>query len=434
MRRRLILSTAAIALAAVIILGVPLGLVEAARLRQDSTSRLEREADRVSAAIDDRLERGQPITPSLLRTLVPSGHSVAIVTRDGRRIGFGPPPGPDALVAHSGAALGATVVARAPIGELHDRVYREWLLIAALGIGGVLVAVALAALQANRLARPLEAIARRAAELGDGDFSVRAGRFDLPEADAIARGLDSSAGRIAELVAREREFSSNVSHQLKTPLTALRLRIEDADSDGDSQLEAALGEVDRLETTIAALLAHARQESAKRAVTVNLGAVVHDHAVRWRPVFSRSGRLLDADSEKNVQVSASPGTVGQILDVLLENALRHGVGPVGISVAANGRSATVTVSDAGPGIPDELSDQIFERGDSPSGGTGIGLHLARALAQADNGSLSALNGGPTRFELRLPRPVSGSPEPASGTPPRPGRHAGEAPRESGPGR
>jgi signal transduction histidine kinase len=408
MRRRLILSTAAIALAAVIILGVPLGAVEAARLRTDSTSRLEREADRVAAALDDRIERGEKITPGLLRTLAPSGHSFSIETRDGQHVSVGPAAGADAIVARSGAALGAAVVARAPIGELHHRVYREWLLIAALGIGGVLVAVALAALQASRLARPLEAIARRAAELGDGDFSVRAGRFDLPEADAIARGLDSSAGRIAELVAREREFSSNVSHQLRTPLTALRLRIEDADAagngtPGDPELVAALGEVDRLETTIADLLAHARQESAKRAVTVNLGAVVHDHAARWRPVLNRSGRAVEVSAEKNLHVTASPGTVGQILDVLLDNALRHGVGPVGISVAAAGRSATVTVSDAGPGIPDELSDQIFERGDSSSGGTGIGLHLARALAQADNGSLSAPAGPPTRFELRLPR-------------------------------
>jgi signal transduction histidine kinase len=408
MRRRLILSTAAIALAAVIILGVPLGAVEAARLKQDTASRLEREADRVSASIDDRIERGQTITPAMLRGLIASRHSVSIVTSDGQRVSAGPPAGADPIVARSGAAVGAQVVARAPIGELHRRVYREWLLIAALSIGGVLVAVLLAALQAERLAHPLEAIARRAEELGDGDFSVRAGRFDMPEADAIARGLDSSAGRIAELVAREREFSANVSHQLRTPLTALRLRIEDADgardrSPTDPELVAALGEVDRLETTISSLLAHARQESAKRAVTVNLGAVVHDHATRWRPVFNRSGRALEVAAEKNVQVSASPGTVGQILDVLLDNALRHGTGTVGVSVAANGRSATVTVSDAGPGIPDELSDQIFERGDSPSGGTGIGLHLARALAQADNGSLSALAGGPTRFELRLPR-------------------------------
>jgi signal transduction histidine kinase len=252
-------------------------------------------------------------------------------------------------------------------------------------------------------------MARRSAELGDGDFSVRAGRFGVPEIDAIAQGLDSSAARIAELVAREREFSSNVSHQLRTPLTALRLRIEEAGSGADNgahrdlELTAALGEVDRLETTIGHLLAHARQASADSAVTVNLGSVVHDHAGRWRPLFGRAHRAFEVVADKNVLVSASRGTVGQILDVLLDNALRHGRGAVAVHVTASGRSAIVTVSDEGPGIPDELGDQVFERGDSRAGGTGIGLHLARTLAQADNGSLRALNGGTTRFELRLPR-------------------------------
>jgi signal transduction histidine kinase len=408
MRRRLILSTAAIALAAVIVLGVPLGAVEAARLRGESTSRLEREADQVSAAMDDRVERGQAITPGLLRRFIPANHWVAITIRGGQRIASGRALGGDPLVARSGAPLAGGVVAEAPIGELHDRVYREWLLISLLSLGGVLVAVALAALQARRLARPLEAIARRSEELGDGDFSVRAGRFGVPEIDAIARGLDSSAGRIAQLVAREREFSSNVSHQLRTPLTALRLRIEEAEGSNDGaerqdELGAALNEVDRLESTIADLLSHARQASAANAEAVNLGAVVHEHVARWRPVFDRSHRPLEVTAAKNVLVSASRGTVGQVLDVLLENALRHGVGPVEVSVAANGRNANVTVADAGPGIPEELVDQIFARGDSRAGGTGIGLHLARALAQADNGSLRALNGGTTRFELRLPQ-------------------------------
>jgi signal transduction histidine kinase len=408
MRRRLILSTAAIALVAVIVLGVPLGAVEAARLRQETTSRLEREADQVSAAVDDRLERGQPITPALLRRFIPVHHWVAVTDRHGRRISTGPPLGHDALVARAGAALGGAVVAEAPIGELHHRVYREWLLIAALSLGGVIVAVLLAALQARRLARPLEAIARRAAQLGDGDFSVRAGHFGVPEADAIAQGLDTSAGRIAQLVAREREFSANVSHQLRTPLTALRLRIEEAggaaDRNGrDDDLGAALSEVDRLEGTIADLLAHARQATSGNQIPVNLGAVVHEHAARWRPVFGRARRRFEVAADKNVLVSASRGTVGQILDVLLDNALRHGVGPVRVEVNANGRSGSVIVADAGPGISDEVSDQIFERGDSRAGGTGIGLHLARALAQADNGSLRALNGGTTRFELRLLR-------------------------------
>src|SRR3954447_8493733 len=248
MRRRLILSTALIALAAVIVLGVPLGIINAARLRQDSASRLEHEADAVAAAIDDRLERNQPVSPALLRRFIPAAHRVTIRTRAGKRIASEPPIAGEVLRVHAGAALGGFVVAEAPIGELDGRVHRAWLLIAALSLGGVLTAVALAALQARWLARPLEAIARRSAQLGDGDFSIRAGHFDVPEIDAIAQGLDSSAGRIAELVAREREFSANVSHQLRTPLTALRLRLE------EEELDAALAETDRLEATIAALL------------------------------------------------------------------------------------------------------------------------------------------------------------------------------------
>src|SRR4051794_8349118 len=408
MRRRLILSTAAIALVAVIVLGGPLGAVEAARLRQESTSRLEREADQVSAAMDDRLERGQPITPALLRRFVPPHHRVAITDRSGRRISTGSPLGEGALVARAGAPLGGAVVAEAPIGELHHRVYREWLLIAALSLGGVIVAALLAALQARRLARPLEAIARRSAQLGDGDFSMRAGHFGVPEIDAIAQGLDSSAGRIAELVAREREFSANVSHQLRTPLTALRLRLEQAADRGDEEarareLDAALREADRLQATIADLLALARQASAGATVTVNVGSVAYDHAQRWRPAFARAQRALEVVADKNVLVRASRGTVGQVLDVLLDNALRHGRGPVRIDVVAHARVARVTVSDGGPGVRAEDRDRIFERGASRAGGTGIGLHLARALAQADQGGLRLLDGAPPRFELRLPR-------------------------------
>jgi signal transduction histidine kinase len=411
MRRRLILSTALIALAAVIVLGVPLGLVDAARLRQDSTSRLEHEADAVAAAIDDRLERRDRVSPAQLRHFIPAAHRITVTTRSGEQITTGPPLAGEALRARAGASLGSSVIAEAPIGELGGRVHRAWLLIAALSLGGVLTAVALAALQARRLARPLEAIARRSAQLGDGDFSIRAGHFGVPEIDAIAQGLDSSAGRIAELVAREREFSANVSHQLRTPLTALRLRLEGAGGSGDAEarqgeLDAALIETDRLEATIADLLAHARQASAGSAVTVNLATVAHEHAARWKPVFARSRRRLDVVAGKNVLVRASRGTVGQVLDVLLDNALRHGTGPARIEVAADGRVARITVADAGPGVPEEDRDRIFERGASRTGGTGIGLHLARTLAQADNGGLRVLQGEPTRFELRLPRLAS----------------------------
>ncbi|MCW2966599.1 MAG: histidine kinase [Solirubrobacteraceae bacterium] len=407
MRRRLILSTALIALAAVIVLGVPLGAVEAARLREDTTARLEREADAAAGAVDDLLERHHTISPALLRRYVKPSHRIVLSPSDGPIVTSGPPLHGEMLRVHAGTGARGSVVAEAPMRELDERVHNEWLLIAALGLGGVLMAVALSALQARRLARPLEAVARGSARLGDGDFSVRVGHFGVPEIDAIAQGLDTSAARIAELVAREREFSANVSHQLRTPLTALRLRLEGAgeevdDADRQRELDAALVEADRLEATIGDLLAHARQRSEGQPITVNLGSLAHEHGATWRPVFARDGRALEVTAAKNVLVEASRGTVGQVLDVLLDNALRHGAGTTRIEVAVDGRAARLAVSDAGSGIPEADRDAIFERGASRTGSTGIGLHLARTLAQADRGSLRLAPGGQTRFELRLP--------------------------------
>jgi signal transduction histidine kinase len=406
MRRRIIASTGLISLAAVVILGVPLGAVEASRLRQDAVSRLEREADGAAGAIDDRVERHERIPPALLRRFA-AGHRITVTTPDGQRVSTGPPLAGEKLRAHSGSGMGGSVLAEAPIAELDHRVHLEWLLIAGLGLAGVLTAVLLAALQAHRLARPLEAIARRSAQLGDGDFSVRMGAFGVPEIDAIAQALDTSAGRIGELVARERQFSANVSHQLRTPLTALCLRLEEARaaSDGDtrrSELDAALAEADRLETMIADLLAHARHATDSSTIAVDLAGLAFEHAERWRPVFAREGRVIEVAAPSNVVAEVSRGTAGQVLDVLLDNALRHGAGRTGIVVRADRRAGCVVVSDSGDGVPTTEFERIFRRGASPGGGTGIGLHLARALAEADGGSLRVVDARPTHFELRLP--------------------------------
>ena len=115
------------------------------------------------------------------------------------------------LTERSGAAQAARVTASAPRSEVNTRVRDVWLLIAALGAGGVAAATGLAALQARRLVAPLRTMAGTSRRLGQGDFSARAGRFGIPEIDVVAEALDASAERIAEMVAREREFSGNVS-------------------------------------------------------------------------------------------------------------------------------------------------------------------------------------------------------------------------------
>ena len=400
MRRRLVTSTVAIALAAIVVLGVPLGLVEAARVRSDAKARLEREADAVASAIDDRLESHRPLTSASLGRYVRPGHRVVIAT--GRlRLTVGTPIDPPVTRVTAGSAQRARVVAEAPASEASERVTRAWLLILALAAGGVAAAAALAYVQARRLAQPLESLAGSSARLGEGDFSTRAGRFSIPEVDALAQVFDSSAARIARLVGREREFSSNVSHQLRTPLTALRLRLEELPP--DEEVEAALAEVDRLESTIAGLLAYAREETAGEAVRLDLAELTRRHAGTWEVLFRRAGRRLVVDAPGAVDVEASPAAVGQVLDVLLENALQHGKGRVLVTVRDDGKRALVAVEDEGPGIAGEVADRMFERGSSTDGGgTGIGLHLARVLAGAEGGRLALVRSSPPCFELTLP--------------------------------
>jgi signal transduction histidine kinase len=406
-RQRLTTSTALIALAAVLVLGIPLGAVEAARVRSEQTGKLEREADGVAGTIEDRLERHAVLTPADLAPLVRPGHQITVIA-DGRSVTAGRPISGKVTTVRAGTARAGIVSASAPSRETDDRVRRSWLLIALLGIGGIAVATALAAIQARRLSRPLERVARTSARLGDGDFSARAPHSGVPEIDAIGQALDTSASRIAELVAREREFSSNISHQLRTPLTALRLRLEESARAGDpdalrEELDAALREADRLEAMIAELLAHARSTARGDQVTIELSTVARDHAAAWTALFARAGRHVSVSADPGIHATASQGTVGQVLDVLLDNALHHGAGPVTVNVAQDARFATITVQDTGDGIAPDATERIFDRGASRTASTGIGLHLARALARSDGGSLRVTQAAPPRFELRLRR-------------------------------
>ncbi|HEY6761448.1 MAG TPA: ATP-binding protein [Baekduia sp.] len=413
-RRRLTTSTALIALAAVLVLGIPLGAVEAARVRSEQTGRLEREADAVASVLDDRAAHGEAIDAATLARLVRAGHRAAAVY-DGRRLSAGARMPASVVAVRAGTTGAAAVTAYAPSSEIDGRVRRSWLLIALLGAGGIGVATALAAIQARRLSRPLERVAETSARLGDGDFSARAPRSGVPEIDAIGRALDTSASRIAELVAREREFSSNISHQLRTPLTALRLRLEESAQAGEpaalrEELDAALREADRLEAMIADLLAHARTSASRDQVVVGLGTTAREHVAAWSALFARAGRRVRVAGVDGGAGAAEPlalasrGTVGQVLDVLLDNALRHGAGDVTVTAAAD-RFATLSVADEGAGIAPAAAERIFDRGATTGdgAGTGIGLHLARTLARADGGSLRLAQAAPPRFELRLRR-------------------------------
>jgi signal transduction histidine kinase len=407
MRRRLLVSTALTALATVLVLGIPLAFVEAHRERADANSRLEREADGVAAAVDDQLERHQPLDAGALGRLVRPGHEVVVRPRDGQAVTrIGATIHGSRITVRSGAPGSARVTASAPAADVTERVRHRWLLIGLLSAAGIGAAVLLGLVQGRRLSRPLEDLARTSTLLGEGDFSARAGRSDVAEIDAVARALDATAIRIAQLLGREREFAVNTAHQLRTPLTALRLRLEEIETlQGPGLAEEtgrALHEVDRLEATIDDLLAMARHGRAGEAQPIDLDALVRAHAARWRPLFARAGRSLALALGASIRPVASRGAVGQALDVLVDNALTHGAGRVTIAVDERDGRAIIAVADEGDGVPAGAERRIFERGDSSGGGTGVGLHLARALVEAEGGRLRLASARPARFEIALP--------------------------------
>ncbi len=283
-------------------------------------------------------------------------------------------------------------------------------LVAALAGLAVAVAVALAMIQTRRLTRPLQELAGAADRLGSGDASPLGHKYGIPELDRVAEGLDGSAQRISELLAAERQFAADASHQLRTPLTALSMRLEEmlaAAGDSDVVREegaAALLQAERLTDVVSQLLGRTSRSAVRRPARVSVDDVVAQQVVEWDPAFRRKNRKLEVTGEKNLTAHITPGTLSQLIATLLDNALVHGAGTVTIRTSRTPKSVVVEVRDEGKGVPHELVPRIFERNVSGRpGGTGLGLALARSIAEAEGGQVVLVRPRPAVFAIFLPR-------------------------------
>jgi signal transduction histidine kinase len=305
----------------------------------------------------------------------------------------------------SGERVAGAIRAARSSSALNARVWRARLLLAALAVTIVLAAAAAALLLARRLTRPLERLAVAAARLGHGDFSVRAPRAGVAELDAVGGALDSTAERLDRLVSREREFSADASHQLRTPLAALRIELEAEAMSGGGEngagTERALEQVDRLEQTIDALLAVARDEQ-RSLEPLDVRTTLDELADTWRGPLAALGRPLRVAWDIDVPtVAADEVVIRQVLDILVDNALRHGAGAVRVRARAAGGGAAIEVADEGAGFSGDV-ERFFARRGSAAEGHGIGLSLARSLAAAEGGRLMLDRASPPLFILLLP--------------------------------
>jgi len=334
-------------------------------------------------------------------------------------------------VTNGGRIAGAVRVTQS-VSAVHDRVRRSVLALAAIGAAALGLGLVLAWFLADSLSRPLRKLAATARRVEEGDLDARAEGTGAKEQREVTIAFNDMTERIGTVLAAQREFVSNASHQLRTPLTGLRLRLESAAAKADSpglerELAAAEQEVDRLARLLNTLLMLARQGQTRvtgRLVSLGL-ASKHAHE-RWEARSEQLGQRLLLEPGDDVVVLAVEEDLAIILDNLIENALHYS--PEGSSVTIEfGREETdacLAVLDDGPGIEPGEEQAVFERfrrgsAGKSSPGTGLGLAIVQTLAQRWGGraSLSARPEGGTRAEIRLPAgDALPSPNPELGEP------------------
>lgn len=392
--------------------GVPLAVAVQRLYRNEAILRLERETARAGAQVPATFRSsGDPV--ELPRP--DQGTRLGLYAPDGSRLlGAGPDRGGDELTRAADGRIsesthGALVVAapltsdervyaviraELPASTVANRVHRAWILMAALAIVAITVAALVGRALSRRIAKPVADLASASARLGLGDFTARASRSGIAELDRAGESLDATAERLGRLVERERAFSADASHQLRTPLTGLRLHLEtalaSATVDPHSAMTTALGEVDRLERTIDDLLDLGRDVTADHG-TFNVRDVIEGLERDWHGPLARNGRPLRVETDSDAGIAqASPTAVRQILEVLIANGDKHGRGTVRVHAHSVAGGVAIDVSDEGPGISGD-PEAIFQRRSGSGRGHGIGLALARSLAEAEDARLWLLS-------------------------------------------
>lgn len=267
----------------------------------------------------------------------------------------------------------------------------------------VVGAVLLARSQARRFSVPLAELADQAEQLGAGVARYEPVASGLPEIDRVAAALAGSAWQWQRTLSTERQFASDASHQLRTPLTAVLMRLEEVAVTDDldvahEEANAAIEQVERLNVTVDELLARARQGSAGAPRPTPIDAVLAALQREWAPQFAAQQRSVQVSGDRGLVVTATPVALSQVVATLLENALVHGSGIVEIEVRRAGPSVVLEVRNPGS-VPKEIERRVFERSVSTSS-TGLGLGLARDLAEKYGGRLDLVRASdPVVFAL-----------------------------------
>ena len=280
-----------------------------------------------------------------------------------------------------------------------------------LYILGLALAVVIGWGLANRLSRRLSApliyLAAQAEQIGSGQVRARVRPSGIEEIDLVQEELVRTGERMAGRLAAERQFAADASHQLRTPLTALSMRLEEIqmishEDEVREEAEHCLEQVERLTGVVHDLL-DSNKRGGGSTEAIHLAGIFNELSEEWEEQFIAKNRELIFSDQAGQAVLADEAKLTQILATLIENSLKYGEGTACVTARKGGgkRGVIIEVADEGPGVDDDLAPDIFEYGVSGHGSTGIGLGLAHDLASAMGGRLALAQNSPPIFTVSL---------------------------------
>ncbi|WP_374968232.1 ATP-binding protein [Terrabacter sp. BE26] len=430
MRRR-ILHVAVVAVSvALVLFGIPLALAARAAILSEERGELERTALLAARQVGPDFLAGDPV--ELPRVEGDKKVAVYDASLTRRSPATGGPPTADSVTSaaargvESEGVVGADLVVAVPVtvaerviavvrvaaptSHTFTTILLAWAALALLAVLALAVSVVVARRQARFLSTPLEALAVAAERVVAGDLQTRTEPVGTPELVRLARTQNEMLDRLGDLIARERRLTGDISHQLRTPVTGLALGLQNALSHKGSGATAdlraalvdALGQVRDLERTIDNVIHLSRPQSD--VLDAGPGHSVGDFCAeierRWHGPLSEAGRPLVVTAQTDPALPLPQFVVTEVLKILLDNAMRHGVGRVTVVFRDLGSFVAIDVADEGSvQVP---GDELFRRGHSGSDGLGIGLALGRSIAEAYGGRLALTQRQPTCFTLMVP--------------------------------
>ncbi|HCK79835.1 MAG TPA: hypothetical protein DHW34_07460, partial [Actinobacteria bacterium] len=406
MRRRLIGIVVTTVLVTALILGAALAVYASLGIRQRSAALAKEDAVNIASLISARLKLGEAVGRNALQPyLLAENPSTVVVTMpDGSSMTFGQQPsGP--IVSASSVRQGVAVRITEPVGIVisQQKILQRFTILIVLS---VLVAFAIAYWRSRRFIAVFQSLAFDAARIGAGDMRP-ARRYGMAEVDEIADALDASAGRVANLITQERESVRDVAHQLRTPLTAIELRLDEVIDAADRRdfaaarggVSAAQEQMDRLNGVIDDLLT--ARHGPQPTETVCVGKLLRQLDSEWAPILRHTNRTLRWTCAGGMHVQGAEGPLRQIVGTLFDNAVVHGQGTVSVTVERDQGLIALRIADEGDSIDAQSQVAIFSRAVSGAQRSGLGLAVARSLAEYLGGRLELVSTHPTEFALYL---------------------------------